>query len=117
VLELKGAFKKNPNRRREAEPEAVGELGDPPSDLNLEAVLVWKEIKPLIPAGVATASDAFAFEVFCTLAAQFRSDPKEFPASKLIRLETLWGRFGLDPSQRAKLSVPKGPKKNEFDDF
>lgn len=117
VLDLRGAFKKNPQRKRDEEPEAVGELGDPPEHMEAGPRLMWHELKEAIPQGVATASDRFAFEVLCTLAGAYRESPLTFSADKLMRMEKLWGCFGLDPSSRAKLSVPKKGKKNEFEDF
>lgn len=115
MLDARGAFKKNPQRRRQ-DAEPSGQLGAAPSHLECEALQAWEEIKRSAPRDVLTESDRLALEVAAQLLAQFRKDPVEFPAAKLVRLEALLGKFGMTPADRAKVGgkVEK-PKGNPFE--
>ena len=49
---------------------------------------------------------------------QFRADPVEFPAARLVRLEALLGKFGMTPADRSKVGGKKeAPKGNPFADL
>ena len=117
VLQLKGSFKKDPQRARE-DAETAGPLSAPPKHLKGEALAAWKEIAKCAPLDVLTDSDRISLELAAQLLAQFRADPIEFPAAKLVRLEALLGKFGMTPADRAKVSGPKEkPKGNAFADL
>ncbi|MGA4634530.1 hypothetical protein ACPA5B_11680 [Pseudomonas solani] len=117
VLELTGAFKKNPNRTRE-DAQTAGALSAPPDHLNGGALHAWKEIAAFAPLDVLTDSDRLALEIAAQLLFQFRENPVEFPATKLVRLEALLGKFGMTPADRAKVAGGgKPPKGNEFEEF
>jgi len=117
VLELTGAFKKNPDRARE-DAQTVGALSAPPTHLNGGALHAWNEIAGCAPLDVLTDSDRLALEIAAQLLFQFRTDPVEFPATKLVRLEALLGKFGMTPADRAKVAGgSKKPKGNEFEEF
>lgn len=94
VLELTGAFKKDPQRRRE-DAEPVGELTAPPAHINGAVLHAWKEIAKYAPRDVLTNSDRLSLELAANLLAQFRNDPLDFPAAKLVRLEAMLGKFGM----------------------
>ncbi|MDU9400608.1 hypothetical protein [Pseudomonas sp. zfem003] len=117
VLELTGAFKKNPDRARE-DAQTVGPLTGPPPHLNGGALHAWKEIAGHAPLEVLTNSDRIALELAAQLLHQFREDPVEFPATKLVRLEALLGKFGMTPADRAKVAgKPSRPSASAFDEF
>jgi hypothetical protein len=65
---------------------------------------------------VLTEADRVGLEICCALLNQFRLDPVEFPAAKLVRLEALLGKFGMTPADRAKVAGPaqKKPQGNPF---
>jgi hypothetical protein len=111
---MNGAFDKNPNRERE-DPD-TGKLKSCPDHLSAAQRDIWKEIVKAAPKNVLTEADRFALEVCAVLLNQFRLDPVEFPAAKLVRLETLLGKFGMTPSDRAKVAGPaqKKPQGNPF---
>lgn len=114
VLELRGAFKKHPERARQ-DAEAVGELTDPPPHISGAVLGAWKEIAKYAPRDVLTDSDRLSIELAANLLAQFRQDPVEFTAAKLMRLEALLGKFGMTPSDRAKVGGKSDkPKSNPF---
>lgn len=117
VLELRGAFAKNPNRAREDAQDA-GALQDPPESLTPDAEEAWHQIVKAAPLSVITESDRFALEIAAILLADFRADPAGFPAAKLARLEALLGKFGMTPADRSKVGATRQqPKANPFGDL
>ena len=114
VLELRGAFKKDPQRRRE-EPKTVGVLSDAPEYLDDEVRGIWDEFVGCAPIGVMTDSDRLSLEIACHLMREFRQNPVEFTAAKIGRLQALLGSFGMTPADRAKLASPgKSDEENPF---
>lgn len=116
VLAMRGAFDKNPKRgkERENEPEATGDIGDPPADWDEGVKACWREIVGLIAPGVLGKSDRLAVEMAANLLHQLRQSKWLVPAAVLTRYETLIGKFGMTPSDRSKVSVPKKPDVNPF---
>jgi hypothetical protein len=114
VLKMNGAFDKNPQRERE-DPDTSKLKSCPPS-LSESQREVWKEIVKAAPKNVLTEADRFGLEICSVLLNQFRLDPVEFPAAKLVRLEALLGKFGMTPADRAKVAGPaqKKPQGNPF---
>ena len=119
LLQLNGAFKNHPERKRKNEPIPSGEIGKPPKHFNkakypkaLKAV--WKEVVKITPDGVLTSADAIHLEVICHLIVEYRAAPVDFTAAKLTRLESMIGKLGLNPSDRSKVVVPGKPKGNPF---
>lgn len=115
VLELKGAFKRNPNRARESEPEVETQNVDTraPRRLDKEQKKVWRELIKAIPAGVLSASDLIQVEIVTCLLAEFRLMNGKVPTERITRLTSEMGKLGLNPSARAGLKVEK-PKTNKF---
>jgi hypothetical protein len=66
-------------------------------------------------AGVLGEADRLALETLCRLVVEMRTDFKEMTAAKLTQMSNLLGRFGMTPSDRTKIVVPKGEKKNPFE--
>jgi hypothetical protein len=62
VLELTGAFRKNPQRKR-TEPPTAGPLGDPPEHFTAEQAAVWHELASICPPGVLMRSDRVVVEI------------------------------------------------------
>lgn len=114
ILDARGAFDKNPNRRRVDEPEPNGDIGDPPERFNAAERAAWAEIIGACTQGVFCQSDRIAVEVAAVLLAMFRADPAGIPAAKLVRLDSLLARFGMTPSDRSKVSAPKAKAENPF---
>lgn len=66
-------------------------------------------------AGVLGEADRLALETLTRLVYVMRSDFEEMSAAKLSQLSTMLGKFGMTPSDRTKIVVPKGgEKKNGF---
>lgn len=116
VLELSGAFKHDPQRRRGNEPCPTGEIGDPPKSLKRKVLKdIWFEMIAIAPPGVLKNSDRVHLEIICHLLGDLRKSPADFPVTKLTRLEAMIGKLGLNPSDRSKVSgLGKGKPKNPF---
>lgn len=108
ILDAKGAFIKNPQRRRLNEPDGGKPLGGPPKHLTEFQRELWKEVERDIPYGVARKSDRHAFESLVRLKECERLG--NIPAAARGQLMTLYAHFGLTPSSRSKVSVPQKPK-------
>ena len=115
-MELRGAFKNHPSRRLErlGEPVTAEPVGTPPDGLDDACKAAWNELAATAPAGVLCRFDRVALEIAAVLLAQFRAAPDDFQASKLGRLNALLGQFGMTPSDRSKVSVPKMESVNRF---
>ena|SRR5690349_3505407 len=114
VLELTGAFKKDParGRAREGEPHPEGALGNPPNCLDEVQKARWNELKKQAPW--LTVSDRILVEQTCRLWALERAGTANATQSRL--LSTNLGKLGMTPSDRSKVKVPgeRPGKKNPF---
>ena len=120
VLQLKGAFAKNParGRERENEMEAVGAVGDPPDWLEESAQVAWRELVAMVPDGCLGRSDAAHLAVVSKLYALVKVTPAgDIPPSVLQPLLAGLGSMGMNPSERSKVKIGKGPAKNAFADL
>lgn len=143
LLELSGAYKRNPARRpKGVEPRNPSPLGDPPERLPVEARPFWRELADIVPPGVLTASDRWAVELAARFMAKAIHGP-DIPAilelakklelgkreirnlinsqtlssTELSTLKNLLSSFGLTPVDRAKLSIPEVKPANRFSGF
>lgn len=113
VLELKGAFKKNPQRKRVNEPNPAKAIGKRPAQ-SVDPDEIWDEIIAKCPPNVLTNADELALEIAVEYMRQFRMDPMRCSAERIKTVINLLARFGMTPSDRAKLSLPdSGGKKEE----
>jgi phage terminase small subunit len=119
VLELNGAFRKNPDRRR-TDPKPAGPLGSPPKQLDENQRAMWNELKRKAPIGVLTAADCFLLEIVCRLMTRVRF-PAEVPleTGELAQLMQGLIRLGFTPADRSKLNLGKGKEgeSNPFKNF
>ena len=117
ILELKGAYKTNPERRRLKEPDPAGVFDKkPPKGLEKDEIAAWKEVISQVPKLVLTGSDRNLVEMTAVLWAQFRREKHEMAVARMNRMVTNFGFLGMTPSDRTRLQVDK-PKNNEFDDL
>lgn len=76
---------------------------DKPDWLSVPARHEWdKVIVQLIDAGRISGIDGMALAAYCEYAAEFASNPAEFPSSKMTQFRLLMTDFGMTPSARAK---------------
>jgi hypothetical protein len=112
VLELNGAYKKDPQRRRTSEPIPTTEPGAAPEYLGEDGALIWDE---LVSEGFwLTGADTFLLEVatkYMTLFRQGVCEPKL--VSQLI---SVLNKLGFGPAERSKIKAP-GAKEESADPF
>lgn len=118
ILELNGAFKANPQRRRKVIHPAPTDLGAPPAWMTREQAAVWHEIMEIAPPNIIKSTDAIAVSVFACLVCEFRADPVLFSSARVAQLMGFFSRFGMTPADREKISIDQGeitpPKFAEF---
>lgn len=114
---LRGTDKKNPQRMNNNEPVPVRGIGPAHSSLTEYENEIWDEIVGISYAGVLGEADRIALEMMCRLVAEMRLDFVEMTAAKITQLSQLIGRFGMTPSDRTKIVIPKGEKQNPFEDM
>lgn len=100
VLELRGAFKKDPQRRRKTLQVPDSPFGDPPDNFDELQRQAWLEILELAPPEVLKRSDRVQVELLASLIAEFRAARYAFPASKIGHLRLMLGSLGMTPASR-----------------
>lgn len=117
VLELKGAFKKDPQRKaaRANEPAISDGIGSPPSELGIAEQALWAEL-----AGYGTwltAGDRLLLEIACRLMVLFRGNALD--GGGISKLITSLAKLGFSPTDRSKVNAPgaKEPEEDPFADF
>lgn len=115
-LERKGAFRKDPQRRRQREPIPTGELGEAPFHLRVAEKRAWNELALLAAPGVLTDSDRWLVEIACGLLAKQcdRSRRGGLKAGELTALISCLSRMGMTPADRSKVGVPEQREENPF---
>jgi phage terminase small subunit len=114
VLELRGAFKKDPQRKREDHP-GVGEFSKaPPAHLPQGVVHAWHEVVKRVPLEAMSGSDELAVEITASLLATWWLN-KDMDTLKELR--QWFAQLGLTPVARTKIPAPKkGGGGNPFAD-
>lgn len=114
VLEARGAFDKDPARRRED--FSAGEFDPAPPDyFQPHQVDVWNEIVGVLPATVLQATDRMAVELASRLIAQFRQQPDVMVTSaQVAQIRTALAVLGMTPADRSRVSAKKETPKNPF---
>lgn len=113
VLELRGAFKKDPKRRRQPV-AAAGEFDPtPPRHLPKDHVRAWHSVVAQIPPGVPTASDYLSIEIMASVLARFWLTG-ELDYAKELRM--WFGQYGLTGAAREKIAAKPKPAGNPYAD-
>lgn len=117
VLELKGAFKKDPQRgkARAAEPKIDDVIGAPPDHLSADASRLWEELSSY--GTWLTAGDRLMLEIAVRLMESFRKN--ELDGGGISKLITALSKLGFNPTDRSKVNGPgaKEPEDDPFDKF
>lgn len=114
---IQGTDTKNKTRLNQNEPVPVRGIGPAHKSLGEYEKEIWDEIVGISYKGVLGEADRLTLEMMCRLTAEMRTDYAEFTAAKLTQLSQLCGRFGMTPSDRTKIVIPKGEKQNPFEDM
>ena len=118
VLELSGAFRKNPQFRRK-DPK-LGEINsDAPAHLSPEAQAMWTEIVNLDSAmKTIKGPHAIALEMLAIEMAEFRKNPTKVGAETKKTIRMLLKDFMMTPSDSLKLATPvEKDSTNRFSQF
>ena len=92
-------------------------MGAVPDRLSEMEVKAWHEIVSHAPLGVLTEADRLTVELVARLLAMSWADFEHMTEGRLTRLLATLGTFGMNPSDRAKLSIEKIPDVNPFEPF
>jgi phage terminase small subunit len=115
LRELQGTANRNKHRDNQDQPVITRGIGPAPKHLNDDQKKIWDEIVSGMYAGVLGEADRLALETLTRLVYVMRRDFEKMSAAKLSQLSTMLGKFGMTPSDRTKIVVPKGgEKKNGF---
>ena len=114
ALELKGAFKKDPQRKmdRAGEPVPDGPVGSAPQGLTTDEAALWDEL-----AGYGfwlTNADRLMLEIAVKLMVLFRAGGLN--GGGISKLIAALAKLGFSPSDRSKVQAP-GAKETEADPF
>lgn len=104
VLELRGAFRRNPNRLkdRKYEPIVTTPLPEPPKYLTKAAMATWAEMESW--GFWLTSADQFLVAIAATLIARYWID--ELKSGDVSPLIGLLGKLGFSPRERGALNPP-----------
>lgn len=131
----------NPGKRtlNKHEPEFRDDgLPEPPKHLNKSAKDAWRDLAPVLhEAGLLSGGDALALETLCQTYAEWKKSikalnkegaiivsPKGYPiqnpqfwvVNKLFdRLNAMFTKFGMTPSDRARLNLGSDDDEDEYE--
>lgn len=115
LLELRGAFAKNPQRRRKdadgGEPLDIDT--EPHEALSPEEVEAWRLIMETAPPNILKKADIIGLTAFARLVAEMLGGNLE--VSTELRQWVV--QYGMTPAARARLSVPAQKPKSKFSEF
>ena len=122
LKELNGSAKHDPQRINKDEPKPKKGIGPAPDHFNELQSKTWDYLVSVMFPGVLGDSDRPTMELMAVLFYRFRygsyEDDALVPAlavGELARLDSLMGRYGMTPSDRTKIIVPKAEAKNPFE--
>jgi hypothetical protein len=115
TLELVGAFRKDPKRRR-VEPKTKGPIGDPPPSLPIELHAIWYELADAAPLGILTHADRPFLASFCRWQNRERTAEK-WTAADAAALCWFYVRAGMTPADRSRVQATATKTDNPFAKF
>jgi phage terminase small subunit len=92
----------------------MGSIGSAPKHFTDKEKKIWREYVRGLASGVGKSSDRWAAESIVRLKAKERAGT--IKGNELAQLTSLYGRFGLTPADRAKISV-EVPKESALQRF
>lgn len=107
VLELAGAFKRNPKRgaARANEPEPVGVIGDAPAHLNESEKACWAGIVAMCHEGSLCTADRLILEHASRVLAALRASTEYSDTKMMVRFESVLEKLGLSPADRSRVQI------------
>ena len=122
-LELVGAFKSHPERKRESEPVCEYDVGPAPDWLTKSQKKAWEYLADSAVPGVLTRMDRAYLELCAiSLAGVWDYDPakyngRELTFNALSAVGKMLGKLGMTPSDRSNVVVARPDKKSKFADY
>lgn len=95
-LEIRGAYRKDPQRRRTKEPKPSGGIGKPPAYLAVDERKTYREL--------LTASDGHIVEIGAVLLAKFRCRECDKVAEIGLLIKCI-SQLGMTPADRSKIGI------------
>ena len=117
LLEVSGAYKRNPARRRIGEPIPSGGIGNAPAGRSEAFVRAWDELVVSCCPGVLGSSDRQWLELTVELLLEFREAPRDMSAAKMRLLQSALVRLGMSPSDRSKVTVSEVEEEGPADKY
>lgn len=117
LREIEGTAKDHPGRQNKDQPSPARGIGPANKTLSGYEQEIWDEVVGISYRGVLGEADRIALEMMCRLIAEMRLDFVEMTAAKITQLSQLIGRFGMTPSDRTKIVVPKEQNVNPFSEM
>lgn len=117
VLEARGSFKKDPQRRPKAEPEPTGGIGPAPKHMSELESAVWDELVSNCAPGVLANMDKMHFEITVKLAVKMRYEWEKMSCAEMSQLTKNLGLMGMNPVDRSRVHAKPQKKQNPFDRF
>jgi hypothetical protein len=121
VREVQGTAHRNKQRNNNDAPEVTMGIGESPeyfSDIESD---IWDYLVSIMPARVMSQTDRPTFEVLVKLFHRFRHATYEedsilppLNGAELNKMVAIMGTFGMNPSDRQKIVVPKQQSDNPF---
>jgi len=115
LRELNGTAKDHPDRQNPDQPIPTRGIGPAHKILSEYESEIWDEIVGISYPGVLGEADRIALEMMCRLVAEMRTNFDDMTAAKITQLSGLVGRFGMTPSDRTKIVIPKKENYNPFE--
>ena len=115
LKEVRGSYKKHPERRPNDEPVPERGIGPCPDWLDDDHRAIWDELVGNMYAGVMGEADRTSMETLVRLVYKMRTDFDSMNAAQLGRMIALLGLFGMTPADRSKVSTTAKKKTNTFE--
>jgi phage terminase small subunit len=128
LRELEGTAHRNKHRNNYDAPVPTRGIGPAPDRFCDVEKKIWDEFVDIMYTGVLGEADRLSLEIAVSLFYRFRHGVHYFPnetrkddvptgltAAELSRLCGLLSEFGMTPSSRQKIVIPKQTQKNVFE--
>lgn len=117
LLEAKGAFVKDPQRKRKGEPKPRAGIGKAPEKFSTDFDEVWDEVVDNICPGVLGNSDRIHLEMTVNTLIEYRRDPAGMSASNKQVLKSLLGHMGMNPVDRTRIVAEQKEQQSKEDAY
>jgi len=101
ILDWKGSYKKDPQRKRKGEPMPTGKIGKPPVWLSKDAAKAWRYLVRKCHPGVLTSMDGPGMVAMAVAFAPLMDKDKTLGVVEIKGISIMLGKFGFTPSDRA----------------